>query len=298
MQEQIKTENLCKRYGSLVALDQASIAAYPAECLGIFGFSGSGKSTLLRVLAGIETPDSGAVADVTAGISFQSPSFDERQTPFEALWLYATLYEIPRGKRHAAIRELLSLIGLDSRRDRPVRELSAGAKKSLEVAKALLSPSDILLLDEPMTGLDSEMRRRLWERLLLRRTHEKTAVVLATSRSEDAELCDRIALFHEGRILVTGTISQLRGMVGPEALVVKPMSARGGRIREWNGVVGREQDGSLVVELGPESRPVELLRQIPGDIAAVRYAERSLDSILAELIVHPELLPQKSEEHE
>jgi len=288
VQERIRADSLCKRYGSLKALDQASLVAYAGECLGIFGLSGAGKSVLLRILAGIEPPDSGSISrtEGPAGICLQTPAVEEALTPAEFLRLHATLYEIPRGKRHAAIREILTLVGLDSDRDRRIGTLSGGARKLLEFARALLSPSNLLLLDEPMAGLDSDTRGRLWEHLLNIRGHDGKTVILATSRPEDAELCDRLVLLHEGRVLAVGTVAQLRSMVGPEALVIKPIPDKGRRSRKagWAGIVGREQDGALVVEIGPESRPVELLRQISGDIAAVRMKPRGLDSVLSELI--------------
>ncbi|HUV04077.1 MAG TPA: ABC transporter ATP-binding protein [Armatimonadota bacterium] len=290
MQELIRADNLCKRYGSITALDGVSLAAHAGECVGIFGASGAGKSAAMRVLAGIEAADSGAVSSACrlAGISSQAPSFNGALTPAEALWLYAALYEIPRGKRHAAVRETLALVGLDSRRNRCIRSLPGSAHKLLDVARALLSPSDLLLLDEPMAGLDFGARARLWEHLLSIRTRGVKAVVLATSCAEDAELCDNVVLLHEGRVLASGTPAELRSMVGPEALVIKPVRAKGAGLPKagWPGIVGREEDGSLVVEIGPESRPSELLGQISGSVAAVRLRRRGLDSVLEELAKH------------
>ena len=289
VQERIRADNLCKRYGSTTALDGFSLEARAGECVGIFGISGAGKSAAIRILAGIEAPDAGTVSRGGSprriGICSQTPSFDGVLTPAEILWLYATLYEIPRGKRHAAIREVLALVGLDSWRNRRLGSLSGGAHKLLEVARALLSPSDLLLLDEPMAGLDFDARRRLWEHLLNIRTYDGKTIILATSRPEDAELCDRILLLHEGRVLATGTLAELRDMVGPEAMVIRPVRAKGAGAPKagWAGVVGREEeDGSFVVELGPESRPAELVRQISG-AAAVRLHPRGVDSVLEEL---------------
>jgi len=289
VQERIRADNLCKRYGSTTALDGVSLTASAGECMGIFGTSGAGKSTAMRLLAGIEAPDSGTVSSTCrlAGICLQTPLFDEALTPAEALWLYATLYEISRGKRHSAIREALALVGLDSCRNCRIGSLSGGARKLLGVAQALLSPSELLLLDEPMADLDFDARRRLWEHLSNVRTYDGKTIILATSRPDDAELCDRIVLLQKGRVLAAGTPAELRSMVGPEALVIKPIKAKGAGPPKagWAGIVGREEDGSLVVEIGPESRPTELLRQISG-VAAVRIKTRGLDSILEELAEH------------
>ena len=297
MQERIKADNLCKRYGSLTALDQASLTAYSSECLGIFGLSNAGKSALLRLLAGMESPDSGMITSTETGaaIALQSPANNSALTPSEIMLLWATLYGIPCGKRRAAVRETLALVGLDSERDRRIGTLSAGVRKLVELARALISPSNLLLLDEPMVGLDSDMRRRIWEHLLKIRSYDHKTIIIATSRSEDAELCDRIILLHEGRVLAAGTPVQLRGLVGPEAMTIKPVSTRGIHSNKagWSGMIGREQDGSLVVELDAGSRPTELLRQISTDVAAVRFRSRGMDSVLDELLSRPELLSSR-----
>lgn len=268
-------------------MDGFSLTAHEGECLGIFGPSGCGKSTALRIMAGIERPDSGGMdfAGGITGISHSVPAAHEDLTPIELLRLYATLYGIPRGRRHSVAREILATAGLDDVRDRRIRSLPDGSKKVLEVATALICPGDLLLLDEPMTGLDRDTRHRLWEHLLHVRKHEGRTIIVATSRSEDAEMCDRIALMNGGRILTVGTLDRLRSMVGPEALVIKPLSGRPDPASDagrWT-IVGRSEDGSYVVEVGPDSRPKELIRQIP-NAAAVRIEPRGLDSILEELL--------------
>ena len=286
MTERIKAENLSKRYGPVCALDHVSLTAYAGECFGIFGLSGSGKSALMQILAGVEKPDSGLLTGNTpSAYCPQHLVTDEALTPFEALWFYAAMRGIPRGKRHAAVREVLAMIGLDSERNRRIKTLRGGARKLVEIARVFLSPHDLLLLDEPMSGLDFDMRRRLWEHLLRMRVRDNVTVIIATARSEDAELCDRIALLHEGRVPAIGTPAQLRGLAGPEALVIKPLRTEKTRGRRgWSGVLSREQEGSLVVEIGSESRPVELLREISGDIAGVRMKIRGLDEVLEAVI--------------
>ena len=286
MQEPIRAENLCKQYGVVPALDQVSLSAHEGECLGIFGISGAGKSVLLRLIAGAESPDSGAISPIHERIGFsrQTVFLSGNLTPGEALWLYATLYEIPRGKRRTVIRDVLALVGLESERNRRIRTLSDGARKLLEVARALMSPSDLLLLDEPMAGLDSDVRRRLWEHLLRIRAYDRKTIIIATSRSEDAELCDTVILLHKGRILAAGSPAELRDSVGPEALVIRPSDSRGSRSsRGWSGIVESDEDDSVVIEVDPRSPPAELLRRIPCEVAAIRIARRSLDSVLDEL---------------
>ncbi len=270
MQERVRAENLSKRYGHVAALDKVSITALRGEVCGVFGPTGSGKSTLLRMVAGIETPDSGTISctDGKAAISFADPALDESFTPLEILNLHAILYGIPRPKRRGLVRETLALLDLDSARDSQASTLPSGLRKQVELARVLLSPSAVLLLDEPMSGLDNIVRERVWNHLLMLKSIEHKTIVIATSRPDDAELCDRITILNRGRTLADGTISKLRSMVGPEAVVIKPIGLKrpGGRgaWAEKRAITMGEQDGSLVVEMSPDSRPAELVREISG----------------------------------
>jgi ABC-type multidrug transport system ATPase subunit len=285
--ELLRAEALCKTYGNTAALDGVSLAAQEGECVGVFGFSGAGKTTLLKLLAGEETPASGTVSRSGGQIGFarRKPFLSGRLTPSEALWLYAALYRIPRGKRRSVISNVLSLTGLEAQRDTQVRSLPSGEQKLLEIARALLSPGDMLILDEPMADLDSYMRHRLWEHLLKLRAHAGKAIVIATSRPEDAELCDRIALLHRGRVLASGTPAELRGVIAQEVLIVRPIGAKPVTSTKplWNGVVESEHDDFLSIDVNPESPPTEILRQVPYDASAIRITRKGLDSILGEL---------------
>lgn len=286
MNERIRVEKILKRYNrEAPVLDGVTFTAREGECLAVFGASGSGKSVLLRLLANKEKPDSGTICTLSTAISFQTPVLDDALTPIETLRMDAALHGIPRPKRTAAVREVLTLTRLDAVRHRRVGALPFGAHKLLELARIFLSPADVLLLDEPMLGLDSDSRRDIWQHLLRMRSRVKKTIVLATSRHEDAEPCDRIILMHDGRVRAVGSLDQLRSKAGPEALVVKPAkpSATHGR-RGWAGIVERQEEDSLVVEVGPGSKPAELLREIASDVAAVRIYPRRLDSILRDIL--------------
>jgi ABC-type multidrug transport system ATPase subunit len=296
--EGIRADGICRVYGLRQALSDVSLNVCPGECVGVFGFSGSGKSVLLRVLAGLEVPDSGTVTcnEGSPCLSLPVLTTDASLTPFEDLELFASLYGIPRAKRRTAIRKAIALTGLDAEQHTRTGNLSSGARKRLEIARVLMSPSDVLLFDEPMSDLDSRARRRVWGHLLKLRTSERKSIVVATSRTEDAEVCDKVLLLHEGRVLAQGDIEELRRMAGPEAMVIRPIAERNaGRSHKpaLKRIVGAEEDGSFLVQMGMDSRPVDVLRRIAGDVAAVRFHARRLDTILQELIVssqaHPDL---------
>lgn len=285
--ELLRADDVSRICDGVPVLDGVSLAVTEGECFGVFGLSGSGKSALLRILAGEEQPDKGSVALSAGCISFahQMPFLNGLFTVQEALLLYAALYGIPRGKRRSSIREVLTMVGFDCSDVRRIGALSSGERKLLEIARALLSPAEIILLDEPMADLDFDMRRRVWESLLKLRAYELKTIVIATSRPDDAEICDRIAMLHRGRVLAVGAPSEIRGIVGQEAMVIRPISPKAsqGAQSSWHGVVEFEQDDSITIEMSPDAQPVELLRRIPGNASAIRVKTRGLDSILEEL---------------
>lgn len=294
LQERIRAGNLYKRHGRTTVLDGVSITALREEVCGIFGLSGAGKTTLLRVLSGIEKADSGVIScpGGRPALSFAEPALDESLTPIEILNLHAALYGIPRRKRRGVIRETISLLDLEDVRDSRVSTLPAGLRKQIELARVLVSPSNVLLFDEPMLGLDAMTRERIWNHLLMLKCTEHRTIIVATSRPEDAELCDRIMMLDRGRVLADGTVSRLRSMVGPEAVVIRPLASRkpGGR-GTWGdkrAITMSEQEGSLVVEMSTDSQPVELVRELHGQAAAVRLRPKGLGVVLEELIAQAE----------
>ena len=181
---------------------------------------------------------------------------------------------------------MLAIVGLDGEWNSRIGDLPSGDKRLVRIAAALIPPSEVLLLDEPMAGLDYSSRRRLWEELLALRAREGRAIVIATSRPEDAEICDRVLLIHEGRSLAIGGVEELRGMAGGETLVLKPLST--GRPK-WldsgaiSGIEAREENGALTVKLKSSSRSIDLLRKTGGEISAVRFLPKRLDLVLDDL---------------
>ena len=256
------------------------------ECIGIFGLTGAGKSTLLRLLASVEKPDSGTLfpPNLQVGFSPQSPMPEGELTVFEYLMLYSVLYGIPRAKRRSVIREALALMGSEVQRNRRIKTLSVGETKLVDIARTLMCPYNILFFDEPMAGLDWSSRARLWEHLLHLRMSQKKTIVIAISRPEDADLCDRLILIHHGRVKATGTPESLRTGIGAEALVVTPIKGIGMAQSQGIGLVEKNEEGIFSVEVDPEVHPVELLSLIKGSTAAIRLQPMGLDSILEELV--------------
>jgi sulfate/thiosulfate transport system ATP-binding protein len=206
-----------KRFGEYVALDNVSLAVAPGSLTALLGPSGSGKSTLLRVIAGLETPDSGevliagkAVTGVPpqsrgVGFVFQHYAAFKHMTVWENVAFGLKVRKRPKAETRERVGELLGLVGLDGLAERYPAQLSGGQRQRMGLARALAVEPAVLLLDEPFGALDARVRKEL--RAWLRRLHDETHVttVIVTHDQEEAmDVADRIAVMNAGVIEQTG----------------------------------------------------------------------------------------------
>jgi len=218
-------------FGTVQAVDGVSFSIAPGEVFGLLGPNGAGKTTTIRVLTTLIRADSGAVSVFghdtrTAamlvrhliGYLPQQLSADFQLTGYENVWLFARLFDLPRGQRDQRVREVLAAMGLDDVRDRLVSTYSGGMVRRLELAQALVNRPALLVLDEPTIGLDPLARGDVWERVRELREETGMTVLLTTQYMEEADtLCERIALMHHGRIRSEGTPAELKARLGPGA---------------------------------------------------------------------------------
>jgi sulfate transport system ATP-binding protein len=256
MSVEIAAREISKRFGSFQALDHVSVTIPSGELVALLGPSGSGKTTLLRVIAGLESPDSGAillggedatrrgVAERRVGFVFQHYALFRHLSAFENVAF--GLRVRPRKTRpseqqiRARVHDLLSLVRLDGLADRRPSQLSGGQRQRVALARALAIEPSVLLLDEPFGALDARVRQEL--RRELRRLHDELGVtgVLVTHDQEEAfEVANRIVLMHEGRVEQVGT---------PEALYDRPASPFVLHFfGEVNRLAARREHGRLVL---------------------------------------------------
>jgi sulfate transport system ATP-binding protein len=209
----IGVRNVTKRFGDFVALDDVSLAIPTGSLTVLLGPSGSGKSTLLRVIAGLEQPDSGAVAifetDATdlppqkrgVGFVFQHYASFKRMTVRDNIAFGMKIQKRPKSEIRSRVDELLDLVQLHGMADRYPSQLSGGQRQRMALARALAVEPRVLLLDEPFGALDARVRKEL--RAWLRRLHDEVHVttVLVTHDQEEAmEVADRVAVVNHGRI--------------------------------------------------------------------------------------------------
>jgi len=214
----VKVSNLTKKFGQNVAVDHINFEVKRGEFLGVLGPNGAGKTTTMRMLLGVTTPTEGEVSvlDYTlpddaseirakVGVVPQHDNLDPDFTVVENLITHASYFGISKKQLKSRLDYLLNFASLENKADSLVPALSGGMQRRLTLARALLNEPELLILDEPTTGLDPQARHLIWQRLReLRR--QGTTIILTTHFLEEAErLCDRVLLIDHGKILEEGS---------------------------------------------------------------------------------------------
>jgi ABC-2 type transport system ATP-binding protein len=231
----IRVDAVSKRYGRTLALDEISFEVRSRELFALLGPNGAGKTTLLHILCTILRPDSGVAlvggfdvvkqplaARSRLGIVFQEPSLDDRLTVHENLDLHGLVFGVPRKLRRERIEEMLALVELTDWADAPARTLSSGMKRRLEVARALVHDSQVLMLDEPTVGLDAQTRDRIWSYIHRLRQERQITVLVTTHYIEEVEGCDRVCIVDHGKVLALDTPEALKRDHGRQVLRIVP----------------------------------------------------------------------------
>lgn len=214
----LEIQSLTKRYGERKALDGLSVSIGTAEFVALLGPNGAGKSTLFQVLTGLFVADGGDVqvaglslrshavkALAHIGVVFQQMSLDLDLSVRRNLQFHADLHGLPRSVARDRIDTGCAALGTAADLDRPVRELSGGNRRKVELVRALLHHPRLLLMDEPTVGLDPKSRRDLMAAVRADVAARGTAVLWATHLVEEAEAADRVLVLHKGRLLADGT---------------------------------------------------------------------------------------------
>jgi sulfate/thiosulfate transport system ATP-binding protein len=218
----IHAQNVTKRFGEFVALDDVTLEIPDGSLTALLGPSGSGKSTLLRVIAGLETPDSGIVSlagrDVSSlpahrrgvGFVFQHYAAFKHMTVAKNIAFGLDIRKRPKAEIRARVAELIELVHLEGLGDRYPSQLSGGQRQRMALARALAVEPEVLLLDEPFGALDARVRKDLRE--WLRRLHDEvhvTTVIVTHDQEEAMEVADSVVVMHRGRIEQQGAPREL-----------------------------------------------------------------------------------------
>ena len=226
----IDVREIVKRFGDFTAVGGISFAVEDGETFGLLGPNGAGKSTLIRMLTTLLLPTSGSavvagfdiVKDAdqvrrSIGVIPQALTSDLDLTAEENLLIFAKLYGVPRERRTALIADLLAAVELSQWADKPVKNLSGGMRRRVEIARGLVHEPRILFLDEPTTGLDPVSRTGVWEMLRTIKADRRLTVLLTTHYMDEADkLCDRIAIVDHGELKALDSPMKLKAAIPGE----------------------------------------------------------------------------------
>lgn len=210
----LEIKNFSKKYGEAVAVDNVSFSIEEGEFFGFLGRNGAGKTTTIHCISGITGFTDGSIcvygtdvrkeyrkARTLVGLSPQEYNVDFFQKVYNVLWYMAGYQGIPKKKRKEVIDNLVELFELGPHVDKTFMQLSGGLKRRVMLARAMVHDPKLLILDEPTAGVDVELRHELWE--YLRKINKEGKTILFTSHylEEVEQLCNRIAIIHEGKII-------------------------------------------------------------------------------------------------
>ena len=297
----VDVRDLSFSYGDRVALDSLSLAVPSGTIFGLLGPNGSGKSTLLSLLTGRRAPASGSIrvlgeplsARLRArlGVVFQEPSLDPNMTVSETIALQTRLFSIPHTEARRRIESLLERVGLSDRAGSMTPTLSGGMQRRLELARALVTRPELLLLDEPTLALDPDSRQTLWQHLL-EASASGCTLILATNDVYEAErYCQTVALLDRGRLIAQGTPAELKRDLRREAVRIEwkgDAALEAMTMQGWPGVGGVRVSAKVThVTVDEASTFLARLFQSSGDrVSGVTTEPSTLEDVYFQLVGH------------
>ncbi|MFN0195644.1 MAG: ATP-binding cassette domain-containing protein [Planctomycetaceae bacterium] len=288
-------QGLSHRYGERLALHDLNLTVGTGEIFGILGPNGGGKTTLFRLLATILPVQQGEVSVLgfdlkteaheirrRIGVTFQSPALDQRLTVRENLKHHGHLYGLSGGELNRRIEECTKEFGLFDRLLDRVISLSGGLQRRVEIAKGLLHYPQLLLLDEPSTGLDPGARLDLWRSLERLRTERGVTILVTTHILEEAERCDRLALLDRGHIVAQGTPAELRSSIGGDCVTLRctDPDRLAAMLGESFGITAQKIDETLRLEIADGQNFLkEVIGRFPDEIISFTWGKPTLEDV-------------------
>ena len=237
MSNAIEVKDIVKKFGDFTAVNGISFAVKDGEIFGLLGPNGAGKSTLIRMMVTLLPPTGGTAIingfdvvkkadDVrrSIGVILQAMTSDLELTVYENLLIFAKLYGVPRDTRSRLIAELLAAVELTQWADKPVKNLSGGMRRRVEIARGLVREPRVFFLDEPTTGLDPVSRTAVWGMLRKIKSQRDLTVLITTHYMDEADkLCDRIAIVDHGKLVALDSPEALKASIpgrAPESVTL------------------------------------------------------------------------------
>ena len=284
----IESEGLTKRFGELKAVDGINFRVLRGECFGFLGPNGAGKTTTIKMIHCVLPLTSGrlfvAGKSVTRdarqiksmiGVAPQEDNLDPDFTVQHNLLVYARYFDIPQNEAKKRAEDLLKFLALEEKKNVIIDQLSAGMKRRLILARALINEPQILILDEPTTGLDPQARHLIWEKIHSLKKEGVTVILTTHYMEEAAQLCDRIVIMDYGKIMEEGKPSELvKKHIGEEVLEVPHSEEVAKFLRSGFKGTRTEVVGEKIHVFANEPRGVftKILKKFPLKEAVIRDA--------------------------
>lgn len=298
----IEVENLHHAYGDRQALVGVTFDVSQGEIFGVLGPNGGGKTTLFKILSTLIPANKGRVRlfgyDQTdkphevrkhLGVVFQHPSLDLKLTAVENLRHHGNLYGLWGKALNRRIQAVLEQLELGERGKDLVETLSGGLQRRIELAKAILHQPNLLLLDEPSTGLDPGIRQQFRLHLQYLREQDGTTIVLTTHILDEAEWCDRVGILDKGRLVAIGTPEALKDQVGADVVIIDASDpeALAARINQHFGYGSTLVDQSLRIECAQGHEFArDVVAAFPQEIQSVRFGKPTLEDVFVKVTGH------------
>ena len=221
MESTIKVNQVSKSFGKKTVLSSVNLTIEKGQLFGFIGPSGAGKTTLVKMIVGMEKADTGSIHVLDQkmpnlallqeiGYMAQSDALYVDLTGEENLKLFASLYKIKKADQKKRIAYVSSLVNLTDDLKKRVAAYSGGMKRRLSLAIALIQDPKILILDEPTVGIDPELKLSIWKEFLRLKEEEQKTIIVTTHVMDEAERCDYVAMVRDGRLLTSGSPSELK----------------------------------------------------------------------------------------
>jgi ABC-2 type transport system ATP-binding protein len=290
----VVTRQLCKQYGDVTALAGLNLNIPRGQFFGLLGRNGSGKTTSLHLLSTLIRPSSGqaqvAGRDVltdpvevrrAVGLVFQESALDRNLTVSENLRFAGALYQLSAREVRARMDELLQLFDLSSKRDTPVAALSGGMRRAVDIARGVLHRPEVLLLDEPTTGLDVINRRAVWRFLQNLRKEFGLSLILSTHYLEEAEDCEQVVFMRQGCVIGAGDPAELVNKLGAYILEIRAEDSKR-PIEHLRPLLGDPivEGGTVSFRVHDEEFPiVELQQELRAHARAIQLRRPDLNDV-------------------
>jgi ABC-2 type transport system ATP-binding protein len=295
----IKVENLIKKFDGITAVDNVSFSVEEGTIFGFLGPNGAGKTTTINILCTLLSPTSGKAfiaghdcmkepAEVrkALGIVFQDTTLDKDLTAYENLIFHGYLYNVPKNEMHNRVENVLKFVDLYERKDDLVKKFSGGMKRRLEVARGLVHRPRVLFLDEPTLGLDPQSRTSLWEFISELPEKHNVTIFMTTHYMEEAEVCDRIAIIDNGKIISMGSPEELKRTIGGDVIYIKTTDNVNAKkeIEKLFGFNVSEKEGEIFMTctMGDTCIP-DMIRMIGEKVLSVRLQRPTLNDVFLKL---------------